>query len=240
MFTVHSSKPIRFSLAVAVFSCVLSFFSSFSVSLFLCSSGCSLTSWYSCMKVKKSSSKATYAAKNAPPFCEIWFVNKGKLAWTQETSEIAVSTEETLRPRSLPLPYCNTTMSLPQDGLIPSSRTLTSAGITGWDHSKTVRMLSPKLPTLSSSFSAFHFQHDQGVSPRTDTRSGYAFAGRKKSTDSDIQVEYENLYNQLREIKAEAETLRKKAREDHLKRKDLESEALEAINKVMMNLGAHF
>ncbi|XP_042476316.1 U-box domain-containing protein 33-like isoform X2 [Macadamia integrifolia] len=40
-----------------------------------------------CMKVKKSSSKANFAAKNAPPFCEIWFVYKGKHVSTRDASE---------------------------------------------------------------------------------------------------------------------------------------------------------
>ncbi|XP_077239071.1 U-box domain-containing protein 33-like isoform X2 [Tasmannia lanceolata] len=40
-----------------------------------------------CMKMKRSSSKANYTAKNAPQFCEIWFVNKGKNVWTRESSE---------------------------------------------------------------------------------------------------------------------------------------------------------
>ncbi|KAI3514150.1 hypothetical protein L1887_12469 [Cichorium endivia] len=39
------------------------------------------------MKVKKNSSKSSYAAKNAPPFCHIWFVNKGQLLYTREPSE---------------------------------------------------------------------------------------------------------------------------------------------------------
>ncbi|KAL9405145.1 hypothetical protein Peur_002117 [Populus x canadensis] len=40
-----------------------------------------------CMKVKKSSCKENYAAKHAPLFCEIWFINKGKCIWTREASE---------------------------------------------------------------------------------------------------------------------------------------------------------
>ena len=33
----------------------------------------------------------TYIAKKAPPFCEIWFVAKGKFVWTREPSEFANS-----------------------------------------------------------------------------------------------------------------------------------------------------
>ncbi|GLU02360.1 hypothetical protein SLE2022_196140 [Rubroshorea leprosula] len=40
-----------------------------------------------CMRIKKSSSKASYIAKYAPWFCEIWFVNKGKNLWTREATE---------------------------------------------------------------------------------------------------------------------------------------------------------
>ncbi|MED6133653.1 hypothetical protein PIB30_030173 [Stylosanthes scabra] len=43
------------------------------------------------MKVKRNSSKANYAAKNAPPFCKIWFIYKGKHIWTREASEIPCS-----------------------------------------------------------------------------------------------------------------------------------------------------
>lgn len=52
---------------------------------------------YSCMKVKRSSTKASYTSKNAPLFCEILFVNKGKHVWTREASE---------GPSSLPPPLC--------------------------------------------------------------------------------------------------------------------------------------
>lgn len=52
---------------------------------------------YSCMKVKRSSTKASYTSKNAPLFCEIWFVNKGKHVWTREASE---------GPSSLPPSLC--------------------------------------------------------------------------------------------------------------------------------------
>lgn len=42
---------------------------------------------YSCFKLKGSSSKALFTAKNVPPFCEIWFVCKGRHLWTREASE---------------------------------------------------------------------------------------------------------------------------------------------------------
>ncbi|OMO67754.1 hypothetical protein CCACVL1_20337 [Corchorus capsularis] len=54
-----------------------------------------------CVRMKKSSSKASYAARNAPYYCEIWFVNKGKLVWTREASE-----EPNSFPPSFSSPSC--------------------------------------------------------------------------------------------------------------------------------------
>ncbi|GKB64279.1 hypothetical protein Tco_0920465 [Tanacetum coccineum] len=39
------------------------------------------------MTVKKGSSKSSYAAKNAPPSCHIWFVNNSQLLYTREPAE---------------------------------------------------------------------------------------------------------------------------------------------------------
>ncbi|RWW84872.1 hypothetical protein BHE74_00006498 [Ensete ventricosum] len=40
-----------------------------------------------CFKLIGNSSKTTFTAKNVPPFCEIWFVSKGRHIWTREASE---------------------------------------------------------------------------------------------------------------------------------------------------------
>jgi hypothetical protein len=41
---------------------------------------------YSCFKLKASHSKEYFMAKNAPAFCEIWFVWRGRHIWTREAS----------------------------------------------------------------------------------------------------------------------------------------------------------
>lgn len=38
------------------------------------------------MKGKKSSCKGCHISKHAPSYCEMWFVNKGKLIWTKHAS----------------------------------------------------------------------------------------------------------------------------------------------------------
>ncbi|XP_012827818.1 PREDICTED: U-box domain-containing protein 33-like isoform X2 [Erythranthe guttata] len=40
------------------------------------------------MKGKKSSCKACLVAKIAPSYCEMWFVNNGKLIWTRQASDV--------------------------------------------------------------------------------------------------------------------------------------------------------
>ncbi|KAL8057433.1 hypothetical protein ABFX02_04G183000 [Erythranthe guttata] len=41
------------------------------------------------MKGKKSSCKACLVAKIAPSYCEMWFVNNGKLIWTRQGSDVS-------------------------------------------------------------------------------------------------------------------------------------------------------
>ncbi|KAL7153687.1 hypothetical protein ABFS83_04G185100 [Erythranthe nasuta] len=41
------------------------------------------------MKGKKSSCKACLVAKIAPSYCEMWFVNNGKLIWTRQASDVS-------------------------------------------------------------------------------------------------------------------------------------------------------
>lgn len=199
-------------------------------------------SHYSCMKVRRGSSKANYAAKNAPLFCEIWFVNKGKHIWTKEASESPNSflpfcgaetrTAKMLRSRSLQ--YCNSTSLFnPESILSRSATTLTGLGITDWVQSDPVHTVFPSSPTISCSASGF-FPHDDMnlFSPRSSsTGSGYT-SEKKESTDSDSKVEEDPLYVQHREVNIEAEELRGNAFAELLKRKKLESDAVKAIGKV--------
>ncbi|KAK3206253.1 hypothetical protein Dsin_020299 [Dipteronia sinensis] len=99
----------------------------------------------------------------------------------------------------------------------------------------------PMLPTLFGSLSGCRPHYDQSLfSPRsTSTGSGYASAERRESTDSDMKVEDESLCDQLREARAEAEALRNEASAELLKRKSLETKALQAIGKVKFFESAH-
>ncbi|KAJ0083498.1 hypothetical protein Patl1_30903 [Pistacia atlantica] len=198
----------------------------------------------SCMKVKKSSSKAYYASKNAPLSCELWFVNKGKLVWMREASEGPSSlpscnqaetlTAETLRSRSLQ--YHNTASSFPSENFRSRSTTsIKSAPITDWIQTEPI-YISPMSPTLSGSVSGCFPHSDQSLlRTRSSTSSGYTSAERI-STDSDSKLEEDSLWGRLREARLETEELRNQAYIELLKCKNLELEAMEAISKVTMIL----
>ncbi|KAJ0020253.1 hypothetical protein Pint_32364 [Pistacia integerrima] len=198
----------------------------------------------SCMKVKKSSSKAYYASKNAPLSCELWFVNKGKLVWMREASEGPSSlpscnqaetlTAETLRSRSLQ--YHKTASSFPPENFRSRSTTsIKSAPITDWIQTEPI-YVSPMSPTLSGSVSGCFPHYDQSLlRTRSSTSSGYTSAERI-STDSDSKFEENSLWGRLREASLEDEELRNQAYIELLKCKNLELEAMEAISKVTMIL----
>lgn len=202
------------------------------------------------MKVKRSSSKANYAAKNAPLYCEIWFVNKGKHVWTREASESPSSmplfceagtrTTENLRSRSLRY-FNSTSLFHPETIRSRSTTSLTCDEITDWVQSEPVHMALPLSPTLSSSASGCFPHYDLNLfSPRnSSTGSGYT-SEKRESTDSDSKVEEEILCARLREASIEAEALRNNTYVEILRRTKLESEALEAIGKVYSHWGTHW
>ncbi|KAL6967509.1 hypothetical protein U1Q18_033318 [Sarracenia purpurea var. burkii] len=168
-----------------------------------------------CMKAKMSG-KASYAAKNAPQFCEIWFVNKGKHAWTREAFEDpssvgSISQQETAIPdnlRSKSLQYLKSeVISHPEYLQLSSARNILCAGIKNWDQAEAVSSTSSSSGYISS------------AEPRV-------------SSDSAPKVDEENLHDLLREITIEAEVSSEEVIREFLKCKNLEAEAVEAISKV--------
>ncbi|CAH9072560.1 unnamed protein product [Cuscuta epithymum] len=60
-----------------------------------------------CRKEKRSSRKASYVEQNAPSFCEIIFVNKGKLVFTRQATGFNSNSVVAQSPVCLPLPDSN-------------------------------------------------------------------------------------------------------------------------------------
>ncbi|XWS53127.1 hypothetical protein CRYUN_Cryun11dG0131100 [Craigia yunnanensis] len=194
-----------------------------------------------CMRMKKSSSKASYAARNAPCFCDIWFINKGKLVWMREAFEDptslppvgqAAATAQMLRSNSLPHSKGDSLVH-PENLLSKSSRSITFLGTTQLTESEPAHMDVSLSPTLST-FATRYFPHyNQSLSsPSCTTGSECASSETRLSLDSYLKDEEESLYCRLREASMEAEASRNVALAESLKCQKLESEAMEAINKL--------
>ena len=193
---------------------------------------------YSCVKVKKSSSKANYAAKNVPLFCEIWFVHKGKRVWTREASEGPNSlppqpeTKTAESFRSMSFQYSKNNAIHPEFLQSNSARSIAFAGSSNWFQGETVHVDVASLSTLS------HSSRDLQSSfcSTTTTSSENNSSKRMVSSISDPNVEEESLYGQLTESRIEAEAATNEVFAEIIKRKKLESEAVKIISKVSMNL----
>ncbi|KAF5930872.1 hypothetical protein HYC85_031745 [Camellia sinensis] len=200
-----------------------------------------------CMKVKKSSSKASYAAKKAPQFCEIWFVNKGKHMWTREAFEgprplepispRETGTADNLRSKSL---QCHKKELISHPECLRSSSA--SAGNRYWVHAGAVQTevaLTSSLPN-SINISDPHYFLSFSSPTSTSSSSGYtSSAGQRVSSDSSTNVDEESLHAQLTEIRIEVKASRDEAFPEFLKRKNLETRAVEAISKVKALESAH-
>lgn len=193
---------------------------------------------YSCVKVKKISRKANYAAKNVPLFCEIWFVYKVKHVWTREASEgpnslppqPEIKTAESLR--SMSFQYSKINAIHPEFLQSNSARSIPFAGSSNWFQGETVHVDVASFPTLS------HSSRDRQSSfcPTTTTSSENNSAKRMVSSISDPNVEEESLYGQLTETRIEAEAVTNEVFAEIIKRKKVESEAIKIISKVSMDL----
>ncbi|KAG5515308.1 hypothetical protein RHGRI_036375 [Rhododendron griersonianum] len=175
-----------------------------------------------CMKVKAGSSKANYAAKNAPRFCEIQFVNKGKHLWTREACEGSS--------------FGNGEVAFNPECLQPSSGgSIICAEVRNEDQAEAVPTEVLSTPTFPSSMNrlSLPYFHSFSSPSSTSSSSGYASSTEQMvSSDSATKVDEESLHAQLTEIQREAEASRAEALQEFLKHKNLEAEAVEAISKV--------
>ncbi|KAF8395115.1 hypothetical protein HHK36_019056 [Tetracentron sinense] len=207
-----------------------------------------------CMKVKENSSKANYAAKYAPTFCEIWFVNKGKLVWTREASEGPIILPPILSPPETALAKRLSSISLQyhksdlifNPTYVQSSSSTTDRlwdGVRNWVRREPDHVEVALSSTLSYSTDRFEsdplYSQSSFSSKITRTASGYSSAERRVSSDYDSKIEEARLYNQLTEARIEAELSKNEAFAELVKRKKLESEAVEIIEKVKAFEAAH-
>ncbi|XWS71693.1 hypothetical protein CRYUN_Cryun03dG0160600 [Craigia yunnanensis] len=201
-----------------------------------------------CVRMKKSSSKASYAARNAPCFCDIWFINKGKLVWTREASEDqsslppvgqAAVTAQMLRSNSLPHSKGDSLVH-PENLHSNSSRNITFVATTQLTESEPAHMdvsLTPRLSSFATRYSPNYYQSLS--SPSCTSGSKCASSETRLSLDSYSKDDEESLYSWLREASMEAKASRNEALAESLKCQKLELEAMEAINKLKDFESAH-
>ena len=163
----------------------------------------------SCMKVKRNSRKANYAAKNAPPFCEIWFICKGKHIWTREASETPCSLSSSAQPEIAAIENlrCGPFQYGENDLFHSGIRSLVQGDII-----ETEATSSSKSSTCSSHY----------LSQNSD--------GGHLGTN--VEAMEEKVQSQFIETKREAEAATSEAFAELLKCKRLEVEAMGAIAKV--------
>ncbi|KVI11961.1 hypothetical protein Ccrd_009623 [Cynara cardunculus var. scolymus] len=180
------------------------------------------------MKVKKNSNKSSFVAKNAPPFCQVWFVNKGQLLYTKEPTDVYDALPPSIHQDSDTSDQSNTLRS--QSLRYPSS--------TERELQEVYRRSTSTVGFISGNTSVMSKQGEGDCSYRlpsnTSSDSGYS-----SSTELDLRFEEESLYKKLEEVNIEAEASRNEAFQELLKRKRLEAQASEAYNKVKAYESAH-
>lgn len=172
----------------------------------------------SCMTVKKSSSKASYTAKNAPPFCEILFIYKGKHIWTRDASEESAALAESSNSVSPEFVQSN------------HNADTRHTGIENWLQGESVYS---ELAVPSSTNRYLSHYSRTLFSPSNSSNCSRSSVERRASTDSYLRIEEETLNRRLGEALIQAEASRSEAFQELMKRQRLESEAVEVINKVI-------
>ncbi|CAN4119891.1 unnamed protein product [Withania somnifera] len=203
-----------------------------------------------CVKVKRSSRKASYAASNFPSFCEIFFVYKGRLIWCTQPPEhssfitpISPNTGAVavdvcgLRSRSLKS-FKNEVILLSESVRSSSSRELLSSGIKSLIIEEEISSETDLQLKNISSTSRSNLISVPSLSISTSSTPDSSCASSAEQMVSP-DAEMENLYKQLAEVSLEFESSRNEAFAESLKCKKLEAEAEEAIRKVKAFESAH-
>ncbi|KAG9157165.1 hypothetical protein Leryth_004844, partial [Lithospermum erythrorhizon] len=181
----------------------------------------------------RSSKKASYASKHAPPFCKIWFVNNGKHVWTRESPEtsslVASAIQDEPPPaynlRSLSLQQINGEALLQREDVRSSS----SRSPIHSEHN----LFSPARSQMEVDPSnSNHIHHLDAVHGTTSLRSS-------ASESESSKIQERRLLEQLADVMEEADFTRNEAIFELLKCNELEDEALDAIDKTRILCSAH-
>ncbi|XP_057548473.1 U-box domain-containing protein 33-like isoform X1 [Amaranthus tricolor] len=183
-----------------------------------------------CVKVKKSSHIASYAAKKVPTFCEILFIHEGKLVWTKEAfGKNTISTAcqagelrtDRLRSKSFQLKKSERLYNPVKLLSRSSRRSMPCSGMNNCTQNEPTEEDS-LLPNSGNLFETGFTRS----STSNDSQSRGNFA------DFVSKSEEENLCTLLSELNIEVETSKNEVVLESLKRENLEAEAINAVRKV--------
>ncbi|KAL2239538.1 UNVERIFIED_CONTAM: U-box domain-containing protein 33 [Sesamum indicum] len=165
------------------------------------------------MKGKRSSCKACHAAKYAPSYCEMWFVNKGKLIWTRQASANS----------SIDLSSCHLATS--------SAQNLISWSLNSCQNEAEASQTDLTLPTISQCVESKCdplYSHSVSSSRSLSSGSEYATSVEPRvSSIGNVKIVEECLCIQLSELKVEVDQSKDETYLKLLEQRQLEAEARE-------------
>ncbi|KAJ3682720.1 hypothetical protein LUZ60_012947 [Juncus effusus] len=177
-----------------------------------------------CFKFKGGSNKATLIAKYTPPFCEIWFVSKGRHIWTREAS-IYYNPDENnndiiVRQRTR---FSSSSNSSSESDCDNENEPTQSYNNNNNNNNSNNNSNSNNIVSNNNNFEEF-----MGLcgSPPSwpDSPVDNKFSPKLISKDF--------VYDNLKEVMTEAENSRTAAFTDLVKRKEIENQIFEILNKV--------
>ncbi|WOL14897.1 U-box domain-containing protein 33 [Canna indica] len=200
-----------------------------------------------CFRLKGGSSKAIFTARNAPPFCKIWFICKGRHIWTREATDLTESFvsvcgsyDTVLREKVEVCSENNCYEVLPSSECIA----LINPELQGSRMDQNELTSSELVNLTADSVVMFDVSHCDSQESRSLSRSATCIAstfnhGSSSETISKGELETAVLHDQLKELMEEVETSKKLAFIELAKRKQLESEVAEALNRVKIYEAAY-
>ncbi|KAM3392588.1 hypothetical protein ACQJBY_013626 [Aegilops geniculata] len=175
-----------------------------------------------CFKLKAGHNKEYFMAKNAPAFCEIWFVWRGRHVWTREASaaignSISVYNHDDImmtRKRTRFSPNSNCAEPVLAEGTVSDNGRVNDYGALGADANHFYNMRISNLQDAESAFNSTLW-------PDSSVLGGALQLHSKEKLNTD-----------LKQVMVEAEGSRKEAFLELLRRKEIESKVASAFVRV--------
>uniref|UniRef100_A0A0D9W1U8 RING-type E3 ubiquitin transferase n=1 Tax=Leersia perrieri TaxID=77586 RepID=A0A0D9W1U8_9ORYZ len=196
-----------------------------------------------CFKLKASYGKTSFMAKNAPPFCEIWFVWRGRHIWTREATtaignNLSLYNEDDvmIRKRIRFSSNSNNAESI-LDEVYMMGETSTPAG----RYDCTISDSGQPKDYCDPIFDANHF-HNANIPNLQHARSAFTSSfqsGSSVDMESLVLCPQDMFDKNLKQVMIEAERSRKDAFVELLKRKETESRLTSVIARAKESEFAH-